>query len=71
VFPTTGTHITVWPGGVAMPEASNLNLPAGDVRPNQVVVKIGTAGTINLLNNAGATHLIADVVGYFTPEIAP
>jgi hypothetical protein len=65
VNPSTGTHITVWPGGETMPLASNLNLPARDVRPNLVVVKVGAGGQVQLFNNAGSTHLLADVVGYF------
>lgn len=66
VSPTAATHITVWPAGQPRPMASNLNLPPGDTRPNLVVVKVGTEGKIALFNNSGNTHLIADVVGYYT-----
>jgi hypothetical protein len=65
VFPSAGTHVTAWPAGQVMPVASNLNLPAGDVRPNLATVKIGTADNISLYNNTGTMHLVADVVGYF------
>ena len=48
-----------------MPVASNLSLPAGDVRPNLATVKIGTGGNISLYNSSGSMHLVTDVVGYF------
>jgi len=62
------THVTVWPAGETMPEASNLNLPPQSVRPNLVVVKVGAAGQVSLFNNAGTVDLLADVVGYFAPD---
>jgi len=55
----------VWPAGVGMPLASNLNFTAGQTVPNLVVVKLGTGGNINIFNNAGWVHVIGDVVGYF------
>ncbi len=65
VTPTATTHVTVAPTGVPLPTASNLNLNAGDVRPNLVVVKVGPDGKINLFNNSGSVNLIADVVGFY------
>jgi hypothetical protein len=35
---------------------------------NQVVAKVGTGGKVSLYTNTGATHLTADVVGYFAPD---
>jgi hypothetical protein len=66
VFPTAPTHVTTWPAGQVMPVASSLNLPTGDVRPNLVIVKVGTNGRISLFNNNGTAHLLADVVAYIT-----
>lgn len=65
VGPTRPTHLTVWPAGTAKPLSSNLNVPAGDVRANQVIAKVGQDGLISLYNNAGATDLVVDVVGWF------
>ena len=62
------SHVTVWPKGLARPDASNLNFFAGKVRPNLVVVKIGADGSVSLFNNSGNVDLIADVVGWFGPE---
>ena len=62
---TAGSHLTVWPGGAAKPTASNLNWETGQTVPNLVVVKVGSGGTINVFNNSGNVHVIADVVGWY------
>jgi hypothetical protein len=67
VLPGASTHITVFPADVPKPDASNLNLPAGDVRANLVVVGVDSLGRIKLFNNSGQVDLIVDVVGYFNP----
>lgn len=64
VVPTAATHLTVWPFGTPMPVASNLNLPAGSVRPNLVIVG---GGSVSIRNNSGQTHVVADLVGWFGP----
>ncbi len=56
--------ITVFPCGITPPLASNLNFEQDDTVPNAVIVKVGVGGKVCLLNSA-ATHLIADVNGYF------
>jgi hypothetical protein len=63
--PTTDSFLTVFPSGTARPEASNLNYSAGQTIPNAVTVKVGPGGQISLYNNAGTTHVIADIVGYY------
>jgi hypothetical protein len=65
--PSTETFVTVWPAGDDRPLASNLNLKAGETRPNLVVVGVGAAGSVSLYNNRGTTHLVADVMGWM-PE---
>ncbi|WP_392544700.1 collagen binding domain-containing protein [Oryzobacter telluris] len=65
VAPTSTTFVTAYPTGEAPPNASNLNLITGEVRPNLVIAKVGTGGKVRLRNNAGSTHLLADVAGYF------
>lgn len=62
--PTTPSHVTVFPDGVAMPVASNLNFSAGQTVPNLVMVKLGTGGRLKVFNNAGNVDVIADVAGY-------
>ncbi|MEP6811209.1 MAG: hypothetical protein ABI992_13275, partial [Chthoniobacterales bacterium] len=65
VLPSAKTFITAWPAGESRPLAANLNIPAGDVRANLVVVKVGANGEISFFNNSGDTDLVADVAGYF------
>jgi hypothetical protein len=64
--PTGGGYVTVYPGGSALPNASNLNFSAGETVPNLVTVPLGADGTVSLTNRSGGTtHLIADVFGYY------
>ncbi len=65
VNPSYSTYVTAWPKGLPRPTASNLNAPAGAVRPNLVVAQVGTGGQVSFYNNAGDTDLVVDVVGYF------
>jgi hypothetical protein len=60
------SFVSVWPAGTGRPNASNLNLAAGDVVPNLVIVKVGAGGRVSLYNHDSTTSLIADVVGYMT-----
>jgi len=62
---TTGGFVTAWPKGQQQPSGSNVNIPAGDTRPNLVVVPLGADGAISLYNRAGSMALVADVVGWF------
>lgn len=66
VAPTKAGNITVYPSDTPVPVASNLNFLAGDVRPNLVTVKVSADGFVSLANQStGATHLLADVAGYY------
>lgn len=62
---TTSTFVTAYPTGQSRPLASNVNLPSGEIVPNQVTVQIGDSRSISLYNNSGSAHLIVDVVGYY------
>jgi hypothetical protein len=65
VTPTADGYITVWPSGEARPESSNLNFVPGQTVPNLVITKVGIEGMVSFYNEAGDTHLIADVMGWF------
>jgi hypothetical protein len=63
---TANSFLTVYPAPVApVPNVSNLNFAAGETIPNLVTVKLGAAGQLAFDTNAGATHVIFDVVGFF------
>jgi subtilisin family serine protease len=58
-------YLTVYPAGVATPNASNVNFSAGQVIANMAVVKVGAGGQITIKNPYGSTPVIVDVVGWF------
>jgi hypothetical protein len=58
--------ITVYPCGQPQPVASSLNYSTGQTVPNSVIAKVGSNGSVCLFASE-ATHLIADVAGYFPP----
>ena len=57
-------YITAYPTGVSRPTVSNVNYKRGQTYPGLAIVKVGTGGAFNLYTYS-ASHLIADVVGYF------
>jgi hypothetical protein len=63
--PTTKTYITAWPAGSKRPVASNVNVVAGQSRPNLVLAQVGANGQVSLYNEAGTTDLVVDVLGWF------
>ena len=63
--PTASSFLTVFPAGEALPLASNLNFGPGQTVPNLVAAKLGAGGRLGIYNAAGATHVIADVAGWF------
>lgn len=67
IEPSEATYLTVYPGDVSRPVASNLNVAGGaSATPNLVTVLLGAAlGDIKIYNSAGTVHVLADVVGYF------
>lgn len=62
---TAESYLTVWPTGAARPTASSLNFTRGRNVPNLVVAKVGSGGRVSVFNNAGSSHVLADVVGWF------
>jgi hypothetical protein len=64
VQPSGDGHVTVWPCGIDMPNASNLNYSAGDVVANNVIAPIGADGSICLSSFAGS-DVIVDISGWF------
>lgn len=62
---TGGGYLTVYPSGVTMPLASNVNFYPGQVIPNMVIAKVGADGKIAIANFGGITPVVVDVVGWF------
>ncbi len=59
------SYLTLFPTGTARPIASNLNFVAGETVPNLVLVRVQN-GKVSIFNNAGSTHVIADVQGWYS-----
>ncbi|GAA3433788.1 RCC1 domain-containing protein [Kutzneria kofuensis] len=68
---TWSTFVTAYPAGTSVPNASNLNLVAGQTASNLAVTQLGAGGQLALRNNAGRVDLITDVAGYFGPAPTP
>ncbi|MEV4557082.1 N-acetylmuramoyl-L-alanine amidase [Kitasatospora sp. NPDC049285] len=62
--PTGPSFVAVYPDGQARSAASNLNFTTGQTIPNLVVVPV-VNGKVDLYNNDGQVHLIADITGYY------
>jgi hypothetical protein len=69
VSPTSGGWLTLYPADGTLPVVSNVNFNAGQVVPNLVTVKLGSTGAdtgrIKIFNQAGQTHVLVDVAGYY------
>lgn len=64
--PTASGFLTVWPTAEAQPLASSHNFVPGLTVANLVLAKVGAGGQISIFNSSGNTHVIVDVVGYFS-----
>lgn len=68
---TAASYLTVFPAGVAMPLASNLNWARGQTIAKLVTVGVGT-GQVSAYNGSGFTDIVFDVAGYYsTPDQSP
>lgn len=70
VGPTSGGHLTLYPGNQAIPLTSTINFQTGQTRGNNAFVLLAPddAGTLGLhaaLSGGGTAHVILDVNGYF------
>jgi len=65
--PKKGGYLTVYPDGVAKPNASNLNFIVGETVPNLVIVPL-TNGVADIANTSGGTvQVVADLEGSSEP----
>ena len=65
VDPTDGGFLTVFPSGSPRPWVSNLNVTANQTAANMVYAQVGADGGISVFNQAGETHLVVDLFGWF------
>ncbi|MFB7619501.1 PKD domain-containing protein [Kitasatospora sp. NPDC056181] len=62
---TVPTHLTAWASGGVRPGTSNLNATPGLDVPNHTTIPVDAQGRFDLANNAGTTHVVADLFGYY------
>ena len=63
---TSDSYLTAYPAGGSPPLASNVNFQAGTTVANRVMVKLGTGGSVTIINGAGWVHVVVDVVGWYS-----
>jgi NHL repeat len=71
IAPTSATVLTAYAGGSVRPTASNLNLTAGSVVPNRVIVPVpahcvAPGCTVTIWNGVGSVNVAVDIDGWFT-----
>jgi hypothetical protein len=71
VHPSASTYLTAFPAGQSPPLASNLNVPAGQIVANRVIVPVGADGKIALYNAFGHIDVVVDVTGWYTDDAGP
>jgi hypothetical protein len=62
---TAATYLTAYPSNLPRPTASSLNAPRGFTGANTITVRPDATGYVTVYNNAGSTHVIADVLAYY------
>ena len=62
--PSLPSFLSVTPAGGQA--TSSLNFVGGDTVANLVQLPVGGDGNIRIFNKFGSTHVVADIVGYFT-----
>lgn len=66
--PSAHGYLTIFPTGTVRPLASSINFPPGTTVSNSIVAKLGPAGTVDVFNVQGTTHVVLDVEGWFGVE---
>jgi len=59
--------VTLYPGGMTLPTASNLNYTAGQVVPNLFTVGVGDDGAFQIYATTGI-NFIVDITGYYSEQ---
>ena len=59
-------YVTAYPTGKTLPTASNVNTDGRGIVANQVTVRVGTGGKVDVYVHT-PTDLVVDVMGYYAP----
>ena len=67
VFPSGGGYLTLFPNGAAQPTVAASNYNGNDIVNGPFTVGLGTGGQFRIFS-AAATHLVVDILGYYSTE---
>jgi PKD repeat protein len=68
---TAAGYVSLGPDVATLTQTSTLNFPLGDIRANNVTVKLAADGSLKAVYKAvsgKSTHLVFDITGYFTED---
>jgi hypothetical protein len=69
ISPSAYTYITAHDRWTARPGVSSLNVRPNEIRSNEVTVTVDpNRPWVTLYNHNGNVHLVADLVGYYSPD---
>ena len=71
VGPEGPGHLTAWPSDQPKPATSVINYNPGVTIANGLILELASWGDLALEAGVSATHVVIDVVGYFTPQQRP
>lgn len=71
VSPTASGYLTAYPTGKAVPGTASVNLAGGRTVAHLVTVPAGADGSVTIRNAAGSTHVVADLVGWYSADDGP
>ena len=70
--PTKQSYLNLWADGTRRsPTVSTINFLAGQTIANHATVPVDASGRANYFNYTGSTHVIIDVVGYYSGGTLP
>lgn len=67
--PLGAGHVTAFPAGTQVPQASTLNYVRGQAVPNLAVVQVGRDGRVAFQASSGQPHLVVDVVAWYGQSV--
>jgi len=68
---TAGGFVSVTPTATSTPATSTINVPAADIRANNLTATLGPTGTLSAVFRAASgqtTNLVVDVTGYYVDD---
>jgi hypothetical protein len=71
VTPSVDGYLTVHPADTVRPVASNINTQHARNIANLVVARLSADGKVKVYNSSGATHVLFDLVGYYSDGATP